>query len=489
MEGISMSDIMIIAPFIETRIINNTEIAIISSDEIKFRELEIGDEIVVIDSKNIYHITVYQNKQNVGAKYKIEGKVIAKSHDSDYILGKQKYELYFQGKNVPHIKENLEKTYIDFKIVPTTEKVESNYRLTQGLNGAASKLNFSNISNKWDYVMSSGDFGDEVIGHEELKEEVIGAIASGKHILLYGPPGTGKTMISSRISKVFDCDYKVYTANAEWTADDTIGGYKFSIDSQGKEQRIEPSNGYVTEAILDCNKNVSAKFYDSDSHIYRGTWVVIDELNRAKMDFAFGALFTALDKDYSMLNLPQYDKYDDEKSKIFIPNTFRIIGTINNFDKNFLFKLSYALSRRFAHIYVGVPSKDNFEKEISSILNKIKKELINEYGIREPELNGMELQLGVQKVKEIVSYLRGYDNDKIRDIGTALIIDTLRLYFVQKYVTKVSSDDNKMIDIAISSIIIPSLEGAIEDTRIIKDKIKGLDKSMRFIEEFESLNY
>lgn len=485
-----MSNVKILAPFVKTNKLNDNTIEIISGKEIKFDGITIGDEIIVIDSETIYHVVVSQNKTKISIGYKIEGSILAKSNSVDYESGKEKYKLYFNGKSIPHIKENIEDAYINLNIVPTTEMIIKNYKLTQGLRGLVSKLDFIDISEKWDNVMSSGEFGEEVIGHEEIKDEVIAGIASGKHILLYGPPGTGKTMISSRISKVFECDYNIFTANAEWTADDTIGGYRFSIDNTGTEQKIEPSNGYVTDVILDCNKNVSKRFYNQSNHIYRGTWAVIDELNRAKMDFAFGALFTALDKDYSVLNLPQYDKYDNKKSKIFIPSTFRIIGTINNFDKNFLFKFSYALSRRFAHIYVGVPNKDNFDKEINSVLNKVKNELINEYGINKSDLDNMNREYGVNKVKEVISYLRGYDRvEKIRDIGTALIIDVLRLYFVQKFVTNVSTDDKKMIDIAISSIIIPSLEGVIEDAEEIKDILNGLDKSLKAIRELESFNY
>lgn len=485
-----MDSIKILAPFVMTKEIDDNKIEIISNKEVKLNELSIGDEIIIIDDESIYHTTVYQNKQKIGNEYKIKGTIIARSNSDDYEKGKEVYIEYFNGKDVPHIKVNIEEAYIKLNIVPTEEMLNKNYILTQGLKGTVSKLKFTDISQRWDQAMSRGYLGDEVIGHEEIKDEVIAGIASGKHILLYGPPGTGKTMISSRISKVFECDYKIFTANAEWTADDTIGGYKFSIDSTGTQQKIEPSNGYVTDVILDCNKNVSNRFYNQGDNKYRGTWAVIDELNRAKMDFAFGALFTALDKDYSMLNLPQYDKYDDRKSKIFIPSTFRIIGTINNFDKNFLFKFSYALSRRFAHVYIGVPSKDNFVKEIDSILSKIKNELINEYGISEHIINDMKNENGVSKIKELISYLRGYDGaDKVRDIGTALIIDTLRSYFVQKYVTKTSTDDNKMLDISISSIIIPALEGVIEETTGIKNILTGLDKSLKAIEELESFNY
>lgn len=480
-------EIKITAPYVDI-LENDKDVSVVSDNNLRFEGINLGEEIIIIDNNNVYQIRVSQNQQKIDHGYQIKGEIVAKSHN--YGVAKEKYISYFNAKDIPHIKKSLESAYIELSIVPDSEIFNMNYRLTQGIQGSnVAKFDFNTIGNRWDTVMNTGDYGEKVIGNEKLKDEIISAIAAGKHILLYGPPGTGKTMIASRISEVFECNSRVFTANAEWTADDTVGGYTFSINPQTKREQIEPSNGYVTEVILECNKNASKKFYDKD-YTYRGTWVVIDELNRAKMDFAFGALFTALDKDYSVLNLPQYNMYKNEKSKIFIPNTFRLVGTINNFDKNFLFKFSYALSRRFAHIYVGVPNEDDFEDEINSVLNKIKNELIREYGVLESEISDMKIENGVVKVKELVSYLRGYrGKQKVRDIGTAILIDTLRLYFVQKYVTKLTNDVNSMIDIAISSILIPSLEGVLEDMTEIKTIMRECPRVIKSLNEFESINY
>ncbi|SMC18804.1 MoxR-like ATPase [Clostridium acidisoli DSM 12555] len=480
-------EIKIIAPYIEISE-NDKDISVVSDNNLRFEGINLGEEIIIIDNNEVYQIIVSQNQQMIANGYQIKGEIVAKSHN--YKVAKEKYVSYFHGKDIPHIKKDLESAYIELSIVPDSKRFDKNYRLTQGIQGSyVAKFEFNDIGNRWDNVMNEGEYGDKVIGHESLKDEIVSAIAAGKHILLYGPPGTGKTMIASRISEVFECNSRVFTANAEWTADDTVGGYTFSMNQQTERERIEPSNGYVTDVVLECNKNASKKFYEKD-YKYRGSWIVIDELNRAKMDFAFGALFTALDKDYSVLNLPQYNMYKNEKSKIFIPNTFRLVGTINNFDKNFLFKFSYALSRRFAHIYVGVPIESEFENEINSILRKIKNELIKEYSVLESEISDMKVEDGVVKVKELASYLRGYGTkSKLRDIGTALLIDTLRLYFIQKYVTKLSNDVNNMIDIAISSIIIPSLEGVIEDTTEIKIIMRDCPRVIKALNEFESINY
>ena len=45
-----------------------------------------------------------------------------------------------------------------------------------------------------------------------------------------------------------------------------------------------------------------------------------------------------------------------------MPANWRIIATMNVFDKNLLFDMSYALMRRFAFIEVGTPSDEAYEK-------------------------------------------------------------------------------------------------------------------------------
>ena len=52
-----------------------------------------------------------------------------------------------------------------------------------------------------------------------------------------------------------------------------------------------------------------------------------------------------------------------EKTDVIrVPANWRIIATMNVFDKNLLFDMSYALMRRFAFIEVGTPSDEAYEK-------------------------------------------------------------------------------------------------------------------------------
>ncbi len=102
---------------------------------------------------------------------------------------------------------------------------------------------------------------------------------------------------------------------------------------------------------------------------------MIDELNRSNFDRAFGQLFTVLSGQSVVL------PYEDPKRRkpialvleggqseyntadyavLRVPKSWRIIATMNVFDKSLLFEMSFALMRRFAFIEVASPSESTF---------------------------------------------------------------------------------------------------------------------------------
>lgn len=182
---------------------------------------------------------------------------------------------------------------------------------------------------------------------DAVYRQIEAAIKSDKrHLMLYGPPGTGKTELAREVAaQISSKGYTLVTGSADWTSQDLIGGY----------QPI--GNGEIAFIPGIMLKNFDRPF-------------IIDEMNRCDIDKVLGPMFTVLSKHTT--TLPYRIKVSDRDSEQYqIFGTFqpgaadpkfspgpewRIIATINTIDKASLYQMSYALSRRFAWIFVDVPS-------------------------------------------------------------------------------------------------------------------------------------
>ncbi|HUW15062.1 MAG TPA: AAA family ATPase [Anaerolineae bacterium] len=170
------------------------------------------------------------------------------------------------------------------------------------------------------------------------------------NLVLQGPPGTGKSSLARALCRAFHCSALPVTAHEDWTTYEVIGRQTLVVDEQGREQII-PLNGFFTEAVIRCAGQMVRHFDNPDEP--QATWLLIDELNRAHIDRAFGELLTVLGTDELVPITLQYQK--EGNREIVTPRRFRVIGTLNSVDRQFVNSLGQGLKRRFSFITLDIP--------------------------------------------------------------------------------------------------------------------------------------
>ncbi|MEM3827831.1 MAG: AAA family ATPase [Conexivisphaerales archaeon] len=205
-------------------------------------------------------------------------------------------------------------------------------------------------------------------------EAVIAAhLIAGKNVIIYGPPGIGKTTLAKKICGDLASGYYSVTGNPEWTVFDVIGGRNLT-----GEFRF----GFLSEAVVKCWNMLAAEG--------KPYWLLIDEINRTNADLAFGNAFTTMDLIHRgavpLLSLSPFEKEklpDDakkhfENNDLFTPYSFRIVSTMNSYDRALLFKLGFALIRRFALIpmslkpYILEETNEKFLEKAKALINETK---------------------------------------------------------------------------------------------------------------------
>ncbi|MFB6158707.1 MAG: AAA family ATPase [Candidatus Nanohalobium sp.] len=284
----------------------------------------------------------------------------------------------------------------------------------------------------------------------ELQNEIEASLNSGKNIIFTGPPGTGKTKLAKSISEQVSGDEEnvegsvFTTATADWTAFDTIGGY---MPSQSDGEELEFNPGQFLKCFRKENGEVTNK------------WLVIDEINRSDIDKAFGQLFSVLSGDSVELpyrkdghvKLEKVDSENDvdliERDEDIYPITdsWRLIATMNTYDKTSLYDMSYAFMRRFNFIHVGVPELETEEGYNYDLLDPEEEDnYASVWDMRET--------LAENDLYKDLTVLWAEVNNQ-RDIGPSIIKDII------EFIDAHSGERDTALAQAVNSLILPQFEG------------------------------
>jgi MoxR-like ATPase len=265
---------------------------------------------------------------------------------------------------------------------------------------------------------------------------------------LVGAPGTGKTDLGRRLLRelgkrlIGELDPVEAVASYEWGRYEVIGGNSLKTTVEGNYLF---HFGCVTKALKE------------------GKLLLIDEFNRADMNKAFGEMFLAI--DHGTIQLREDEKpeingslYDNLKNSITIPPEFRMICTMNDYDKTLLNELSYGLLRRFAFIEIDTPTDKKQEMEV--ILERVRDNLVR------PSFNQSTIDEIITRVTPQIDTFLDFilDARQRRKFGVSTSIDVVR-YIVTGYTLSDNTDRNEnenirwsLLNEALVDYILPQLD-------------------------------